>query len=156
MDSSRIHEVFRVAGKLIALGQTGEQYAEDIKAHVVATEEQVVAASGSPDPFAALLSFTVPLVGSMRNITQGLDRIPLVARAGLDNYLRTVAPELDESASAPPATLVNALKSAMQAAGDSVEPSGSFADYFMGQYAVALPQDEDATVPDSLITITVY
>jgi hypothetical protein len=158
MTSDRFYDIFKVAGKLIALSDEGQDYSANLKSYLTATEQQVVAtASGSPDPYSELTGFTVPLVNSMRNIVQSLDRIELTVKAGLDNYLRTVSTELDLTPSAPVATIATALKSAMADAEQTVAPSGSFFDYFADEYSVNLPVPSgaaDETIPDALITVT--
>lgn len=156
MESNRIQEVFRTIGKLLYIDDIGESYATGIKAAVVALQEQTAAASGAADPYAELQSFIGPALNSTRPVVQSLERLPLIARAGVDSYLRAIAPELGQNASTTPATIANALRGQMVSNDDSVEPSGAFADYFTSNYAVALPTDDPATVPDTLITITVY
>jgi len=153
MTSQRIYEIFKLAGKLIALSDLGDDYSASLKAAITATEQQIATASGSPDRYSNLIGITLPLATSMRNVTSAVDRLPLVARSAFENLLRVIAPELNEDPSAPAATIATALKAAMVSTGDSVQASGNFDDYLI--YYGGVPVDADPTIPDGLITITV-
>lgn len=156
MNDDRINEVFRTVGKLLYLNELGVAYGSGVKAAIVALQDQTASASGSANPYAELQNFIGPMLNNTRTIVQSLDRVPLVARSGVDTYLRAIAPELGETIGTAPATIATALKEAMVSAAQFVEPSGAFADYFNDNYSVALPSNEVATIPDSLISITIY
>src|SRR4051794_19746627 len=130
MTINRIYELFTVFGKLLMLDNIGDDYAAGAKAHLIATERQWVAASGSADPYRELTTFFSPLVRSSMPVTQALDRVATIAKSAMDNYVRAVGPELGQDQTAAPATILNALMSSMQASAQTVAPSGAFWTWF--------------------------
>src|SRR4051812_29937618 len=157
MNSARIQTVFKTLGKLLNLDKNyGIPYASGIRAAVVALEDQNAVAANAGDPYSELQNVIVPALNSARSVVQGLDRLPTIAKAGVDAYLRVIgAAELGRPANTPPATVLDTLKTSMVAAADSVAPSGAFFNYFLTTYGVQLPQNGSPTLPDSLITTTI-
>jgi hypothetical protein len=157
MTSNRIHEMFKTFGKLLNLDRNfGEPYASGVRAAVTAIEHQNAAAANAADPYGELQTFIGPVLNSVRSVISGLDRVPTIAKQGVDAYIRIVgAAELSQPTSTPPATILSALITSMNAASDTVSPSGVFFNYFLTTYGVQLPQHSPPTIADSLITTVI-
>ena len=157
MNSTRIREVFKSFGKLLNLDRNyGVPYASGVRAAVAAIEHQNAAAANSADPYGELQSFIGPALNSVRSVVQGLDRLPTIAKSGVDSFIRVVgAAELNQPSSTPPATVLASLIASMNTASETVAPSGTFYNYFLTKYGVQLPQHSPPTIADSLITTTI-
>jgi len=155
MDSTRIQNLFRVFGKLVRLDELGDVYASGIKAHAVASEQQHAAADDAADPYGELTLFVAPLVRTVVPVAQALDRIGMIAKSAADNFIRVVGPELGQPSNAAPATILNALKTAMQASSQTVHPSGKFFLWFRDTYGVSLPMNDPSSISDNWVTTTI-
>ncbi|HEV2294567.1 MAG TPA: hypothetical protein VGR35_11990 [Tepidisphaeraceae bacterium] len=155
MTPDRIRELFKIIGKLIRLGEIGAAAASGVKDHLVAVQEQFAAASGSKDPYGEMSSFLVPTLTNSRPPTQGMDRLTTIARSGADLYLSAVAAELGLPANSPAASVMAAIKTAMQAHAQQVPPSGAFYTFALTGYAVQLPQGNPPTIDDGWITTVI-
>lgn len=156
MNSTRIQEVFKTFGKLINLDRNyGTPYASGLRSAFTAVQRQIATATNAADPYDELLTVVYPLLNAARSIVQGLDRLPLTAKAGVDAYVQIIGSELSQANGTPPATVLSALASTMTSAGQTVAPSGTFYKYFFTTYGVQLPQSGSATISDGLITTVI-
>lgn len=74
----------------------------------------------------------------------------------MESYLRALAPELNEAASASIGDLFGALADAVAGASGAIYPSGSFFNYFKDGWNFAgFPTSATPTYPDSLITTVI-
>lgn len=155
MTSDRIQELFFIFGKLIKFDQTGVAAASGVRSVLTATHEQLAAETNDPDPYKELSEFLHPFIGNARNVTAALGNAPLVARAGVESYLRSIGPELFAAPSDPPATILTSLAAEMQARSQSVAPSGVVFKYFRDGWNVNLPQNASPTIGDDIITTAI-
>jgi hypothetical protein len=157
MTSARIIEIFKGIGKIIKLSDLGVADASGVKAQMVATVQQFGAQAGGADYWDDYTQVVGPLQERMKPTVAALDRIPAVAKASVEAYLRTIAPELNQSASASTTAILDALKAQMVAAGRTIAPSGNqFYNYFRNNFGyAALPTSGTPNIPDSWITISI-
>lgn len=158
LTSNQIRTTFRAFGKFIKLGQMADIFAHSLKGHEVATADQIT--SADPETYSLFKGVVIPLELSVGRVISGLDTVPLRARQALESYLAQQADALGVSRAATMAAKLNALKTAMLAQEETIEPSGAsntdgFYSYFMDTYGVALPASDDATIYDNLITTVV-
>jgi hypothetical protein len=145
--------VFETLGKLVFLSQLGAGQADALRAAIVAVQQQNAAATLAADPYAALNLFVGPTVNNSRTIIQSLDRIALVAKSAVENFMRSIAGELGASATLSPQTLLSALATEMTSAEQTVEAEGHFYRYALDNWSASLPTaEEDATISDDLVT----
>lgn len=154
MTADRFQEVFATIGKLIYFNQLGTEQATDLKSALVAIQQQTASATLATDPYAALNGFVGPTVANSRNIVQSLDRVGLVAKAGVENYVRSLAGELGAAPTLTPSSLLSALAEAMTDAEQTVVEGGVIFQYILDRWSVSLPtaDEEDATISDELVT----
>lgn len=155
MNATRIQTLFKTFGKILKLADIGVVNASGVKAHLVNTERQFSAGTDSLNPYAELITFAQPMMRSVQPVTQALDRVPMIAKAAVDNYVRAFGPELLQPAASAPATVLTALKSEMVAQSQTVATSGIFWRYFRDTYNVEFPQSGSPTIGDGLITTVI-
>jgi hypothetical protein len=156
MTSQRIGEFWKLAGKLVRLAEIGAADASGIKTHLVNTVAQFGHQTGGIELFDHLTNVIVPLNTRVQGVAGSLDRVPAVCKASMDAYLRAIASELFQPASASLPALLTALAARMAPASGSIAPSGKFYSYFQANYGfTGFPTSGSPTYADSLITTTV-
>lgn len=157
MTSARINEVFKGLGKILYVSNLGVADASGVKAAMVATLQQFGAQAGGTDYYDDVMSVVVPFQTRVQPTVSALDRVPNLAKASVDTYLRVVGSELGVSPSATFTNILDALKTRMQANGRTIAPSGSqFFNYFQNNYGyAALPVSGTPNIPDSWITVSI-
>jgi hypothetical protein len=153
LTSEQVQAAFKCFGKLIKLGDLAEDYTSTLKLHQAATADQAVSASEESYPI--LRNVVMPLEMSVGRVIAGVEAVPLRARQAVESYLRAVADDLGVSPAATTAVKLNALKSSMINAEETVAPYGALYSYFFSGWGVALPSAEPETIPDSYITTTI-
>ena len=157
MTSARINEIFKGLGKMLYLSNLGVADASGVKAAMVATVQQFGAQVGGTDLYDDVIGVVVPLQTRVQPTVNALDRIPSLAKASVESYLRVVGSELGMSATATVTSILDALKTQMQAAGRTIAPSGNqFYNYFLNNFGyAALPTNVSPNIPDSWITVSI-
>lgn len=154
MTAERIQELFKTLGKLVFIDQLGRGQAADLKAAIVALQQQHAAAVGTSDQYAALQLFVSPAVANSRPIVQALDRLALVARGAAENFIRSLAGELGQSSALSATSLLSALRQEMVDESQSVLADGLFHTYCMSKWGIALPTAAvTPTIADTLVTV---
>lgn len=156
MNSNRIAEMMHTMGKLIYLANQGASADATIEGAITAVTVQNAAASGSADPYNELQVFAAPFLQQSLSITQALDRIATLSSTAIGNYLRAVALELNVAPTAAPAVVAAGLATSMQGTGDTVYPSGTIANYFDATFGADLPTSVTPSIPDSIVSVTIY
>jgi hypothetical protein len=156
MTTNRIHEVFKTLGKLIHLDHIGRQQAADLKAAVVALQEQNAWTDGA-DRYAELEAFLSPTLTTTRPAVQSAERVALSAQAGVEAYLRAIAPELGQPPNTTATDLAAALGTRISSAGETITQAGGFDNYVGQTWAVLLPTADaaNATIPDAWINLDI-
>lgn len=156
MTSERIEEIFKNIGKVIRLGEIGAADASGIKTHMVHTVKQFADNAGADDLYDDLASYITPFNQRVAPVVAALERLEGIGTTTVQSYLRVIAPELDEPANAPAATVLSSLAARMTANSMTIAPSGAFWNYFHQRFAFAsFPSAPSPTIPDNWITTTI-
>lgn len=154
MTGQRISEFWKFAGKLVKLADIGAADASGIKTHIVNTVSQFgQQTGGGQELYDDLVTVVVPLQTRVQAVAGSLDRVPALVKASVESYLRAVAPELSQPATASPLALMTTLAAQMVSASGTITPSGRFWNYFRDGWGFSgFPASGSPTYPDSLIT----
>jgi hypothetical protein len=153
MNSDRINEVFQGLGKFIKLAEIGAAYASGVKVHMVATLQQFGQQVGGADYYDDLISVVIPLETRTQPTVAALERVPNVAKAAVESYLRTMAPEVNAATTASFASILTNLKNDMAAAGHTVYPSGTLFNYFNNNFGfTGFPTSNTPTIPNDWVS----
>ncbi len=120
MTGPRIQHVFKLFGKFIKLDEIGVADASGLKSHMVATSDQFGQQGGGLDLYDDLTTVVMPLTTRMQATASALDRVPTLAKATAEVYVKVIGSEIGQPATASAATILNALKAQMALAGQTI------------------------------------
>jgi hypothetical protein len=147
MTGNQIQTVFKDLGKLIKLAEIGDTFAQSLKVHLMATNDQLTDAT--LDSYELYRLVVMPTQTSMNRVVSLADAILARAKLAVENYLIVLAPQVPVSPSASAAVKLTALKNAMTANTQSVEPSGIIYSFINDHWGVQLPTNATPTCLDS-------
>ena len=157
MTSQRLTEFWKLAGKLVKLADLGAADGSGLKVHLVNTLSQFGLQTGGVELYDDMMTVIVPLETRVQGVAGSLDRVSSLVKASMESYLRAVAPELSQPATASPVTLLGAIATRMSAVGGSIAPSGNrFWTYFRDGWGfTGFPTNASPTYPDSYVTTSI-
>jgi hypothetical protein len=156
MTGPRIQHIFKLFSKMIRLAEIGVADASGLKSHMVAVSDQFGQQGGGLDLYDDLTTVVMPLTTRIQAAAAALDRVPTLAKASAEIYVRVIGSEIGEPATASPATILNALKAQMALAGQTIYPSGTVWNYFNSNFAFnQFPTSLTPSIPDSWVSSVV-
>lgn len=156
MDIVRITEVWKNLGKVVRLAELGEVYASGTKAHATALHAQFSQDASGADDYLPIQIYLVPTQQKINPVAAALDRLKGICKSSAESYLRTLAAELELSASSLTPTILTELAARMNANSGTIAPSGKFWSYFRDEFAfTSFPQAQSPAIPDSFITTVI-
>ncbi len=154
MTANQIQTAFKNFGKLVKLANLCRAFANTYKEHLMALNDQMT--DSTRDTYDLCRAVVLPTQTSVGRMIVSTESAATRMRSAMESYLVILAPDLPTSPSASAAAKVEALRVAMVAAGQSVEPDSSGSDgffaYFNTNWGVALPINVAPTCPDTWIT----
>jgi hypothetical protein len=148
--------IWQQLGKIVRLAERGEVYASGVKDHATALHAQFSRDAAGADDYLPIQTYLVPTQQKINPVAAALDRLKGICKSSAESYLRTLAAELELSASSPTPTILTELAARMNASSGTIAPSGKFFSWFRDEFAfTSFPQAEPPAIPDSFITTTI-
>src|SRR3954451_24821887 len=121
MTDDRIIDVWLAFGKLINLGTAAAAQAEDMKDALTNALRQFGRQDGDgADLYDDMIRVVVPLETRVQPTVTAMQRLPSIAKASMEAYIRVLGDELGLPANAQPSSILDALKAAMLGEGEAI------------------------------------